>query len=101
MVGGYKITKGNIRGEGKVWLKTPERILAECKPGGQRSYGGRWQMRKLLQVQGTEKEDGAFVVNCLQKVPARIGVSSSHPLNFGVLRDSRHSHLLCSLSDSP
>ena len=72
MVGGYKITKGNIRGEGKVWLKTPERILAECKPGGQRSYGGRWQMRKLLQVQGTEKEDGAFVVNCLQKVPARI-----------------------------
>lgn len=31
-------------------------------------------MRKLLQVQGTEKEDGAFVVNCLQKVPARIGL---------------------------
>ena len=74
MVSGYKITKGNIRGEGKVWLMTPERILAECKPGGQRSDGGRWQMRKLLQVQGTEKEDGAFVVNCLQKVPARIGL---------------------------
>ena len=74
MVGGYKITKGNIRGEGKVWLKTPERILAECKPGGQRSYGGRWQMRKLLQVQGTEKEDGGFVVNCLPRVLALIGL---------------------------
>ena len=52
MVGGYKITKGNIRGEGRNWLKSPDRILAECRPGGQRSCGGWWQMRKLLQVQG-------------------------------------------------
>ena len=43
MVSGYKITKGNIRGEGRVWLKTPERILAECKPGvrGHVGDGGR------------------------------------------------------------
>ena len=74
MVSGYKITKGNIRGEGRVWLRSPDRILAECRPGGRRSCGGWWQMRKLLRVQGTEKEDGAFVVNCLQKVPARIGL---------------------------
>ena len=52
MVNGYKITKGNIRGNGRVWLKSPDRILAECRPGGQRSRRGWWQMRKLLRVQG-------------------------------------------------
>ena len=74
MVSGYKITKGNIRGEGRVWLKSPDRILAECRPGGQRSCGGWWQMRKLLHFRGSEKKDGGFVVNCLQKIPARIGL---------------------------
>ena len=40
MVNGYKITKGNIRGNGRVWLKSSDRILAECRPGGQRSRRG-------------------------------------------------------------
>ena len=57
VVSGYKITKGNIRGEGRVWLKSPDRILAECSPGGQMSCGGWWQMWKL-HVQGIREGCG-------------------------------------------
>ena len=75
-------TKGNIRGNGRVWLKSPDRILAECRPGGQRSRGGggRWS---CYTSRGSEEEDGGFMVSCLQKVPARIGLYKKKPSVWG------------------
>ena len=59
---GRRLLRGDIRGEGRVWLKSPGRILAECRPGDQTSLGGRWQMRNLLTYPGgSAREDGEFI----------------------------------------
>lgn len=82
VVSGYKITKGKHQGcGGRSGLKSPDRILAECRLGVRCHVGDAGDVWKS-HVQGI-REGCGFMVNCLPRVFPLIGLYEEGHWNPG------------------